>query len=344
MFYEIIEGKYVRCNLCSRRCIIPPGKRGFCLVRENRNGKLYSLVYGKLTSFNMDPITKKPLFHVWPGSVVASISTVGCNFRCQFCDNWVLSQSKDIYGKTFTPKQVVELSKRYGANGISYTYNEPTIFFEFMYDTAKLAKEAGLFNTIVTNGYMTPEAIKTLAPYLLAATVDFKGNGNPDFYQKFMSVNDPSPIYDSLLELKRHGVFIEITNLVIPEYGDKLDDLRRLVRWIIDNLGPEIPFHLLRFFPEYNMIDHYVTPTETLVRHYKLAKKEGLKYVYIGNVPGHPFENTYCPECGVALIRRYGFEILDYKVTSDRKCPNCGAKINVIGDYVKSRGSWFSLL
>ncbi|MCD6510889.1 MAG: AmmeMemoRadiSam system radical SAM enzyme [Thermoprotei archaeon] len=342
MLYTRLEGGRVRCNLCGRRCIIPPGGRGFCLVRENKDGKLFSLVYGKLTAFNVDPITKKPLFHVWPGAGITSISTVGCNFRCLFCDNWVLSQSQEIYGKSFTPERVVELSKRYGAMGIAYTYNEPTVFFEFMYDTARIAKENGLFNTIVTNGYMTPEAVKVLAPYLLAATVDVKGNGNLDFHRKFMSVNDVSPIYEFLLELKRHGIFIEITDLVVPEYGDKLDDLKKLVSWIIENLGPEVPFHLLRFMPDYKMIDHYVTPVETLMKHYKVAKEMGLKYVYIGNVPGHPFESTYCPECGIVLIRRYGFDIVEYNVTKDHRCPKCGAKIPIIGNYVKSNWHWFS--
>ena len=344
MFYEKIGNKTVKCNLCSRRCIIPPGQRGFCGVRENQDGTLVTLVYGKLTSFNVDPITKKPLFHVWPGAGVASISTVGCNFRCQFCDNWVISQSTEIYGKSFTPEKVISYAKRASAQGISYTYNEPTIFYEFMYDTAKLAVKEGLFNTIVTNGYMTPEALDELAPYLLAATVDIKGNGNPDFYRKYMGVPDPSPIYDFLLELKRKGVFIEITDLVVPKYGDSLDDLRKLVRWIVENLGDEIPFHVLRFFPDYKMIDHYPTPTDTLIQHYKVAKDEGLKYVYIGNLPGHPGENTYCPSCGKLLIRRYGFDILEYNVTKDHRCPYCGHKINIIGDYVSGGWYWVSFI
>ena len=344
MFYEKLEDGRVRCLLCARRCVIPPGGRGFCGVRENRNGVLVSLVYGKLTSFNIDPIEKKPLFHVWPGAGVASISTVGCNFRCKFCCNWVLSQSREIFGKTFTPEQVVELAKRLGAQGITYTYNEPTVFYEFMYETAKLATKKGLFNTIVTNGYMTPEAAAELSKYLIAATVDLKGNANPDFYRKFMEVSDVEPIFEFLLEIKRRGVFIEITDLVVPEYGDKLDDLRRLARWVVENLGEDTPFHIIRFFPEYMMIDHYPTPLETLIEHYKAAKEEGLRYVYLGNVPGSPYENTYCPECDACLIRRYGFEIIECNITEDGRCPRCGTKIPLVGRYVPKAPRWASLL
>jgi pyruvate formate lyase activating enzyme len=206
-FWKPVEGKpgYVVCNLCHRRCIIAPNRYGVCGVRKNINGKLYTLVYGLLTAMNLDPIEKKPLLHYKPTSLVLSISTVGCNFFCQFCQNWQISQSrleKGLYGEYVPPEKIVETALRVGADGISYTYNEPTIFYELMYDTAVLAKKKGLFNTMVTNGYMTPEAIDELSKVLDAATVDFKGSGNRDFYRKYMFVPDPSPIYESLLAMK----------------------------------------------------------------------------------------------------------------------------------------------
>jgi len=337
MLYEAVEGDMVKCNLCARRCVIKEGQSGFCRVRKNINGKLYSLVYGKAVSAAVDPIEKKPLFHFHPGSSVMSIATVGCNFRCKFCDNWVISQEEEIYGKNLPPSRVVELALKYNCQGISYTYTEPTIFFEYAYETAKIAKEKGLFNTFVTNGYMTPEAIKTIATYLDAATVDFKGSANPEFYRKISAVPSVEPIFESLMEMKRQGIFIEITNLIVPKYGDSMEDLRKLAKWIVDNLGPETPFHILRFHPDYQLIDVPSTPLETLIKAREIALEEGLHYVYIGNVPGHEGENTYCPNCGELLIERYGFTILNWKITSNGKCPNCGYKLNIIGEY-HSRG------
>ena len=315
MLWESLSDKRVKCNLCYRRCIIPDGATGACIVRMNRDGKLYSRVYGKLTSANVDPIEKKPLFHVYPGGEVMSISTVGCNFRCQFCCNWVLSQETRIYGRTTTPEEVVRWTLEYGAEGISYTYNEPTVFFEFAYDTAKLAKKHNLINTFVTNGYMTPEAIDMIHKYLDAATVDFKGNGNSDFYRKFMGVKDPTLIFESLKAMKERKIFIEITDLVVPNYGDDIEDLRKLARWVVENLGPETPFHVIRFHPDYKMLDVPPTPIKTLEEHAKVAMEEGLKYVYVGNVPGHPLENTRCPECGTEVIKRFGFEIVEMNLT-----------------------------
>ncbi len=333
MLYEIIGKNIVRCNLCSRRCIINENQLGFCKVRKNINGKLYSLVYGKVISAAIDPIEKKPLFHFHPGSSVFSIATIGCNFRCKFCDNWVISQEEEVYGKNLSPNKIIELALKYKCQGISYTYTEPTIFFEYAHDIAKIAKEKGLFNTFVTNGYMTPEAVKTIAPYLDAVTVDFKGSANPKFYKEMSMVPSVEPIFESLIEMKRNGIFIEITNLIVPKYGDSMEDLRKLVRWIIDNLGPETPFHILRFHPDYQLIDVPSTPIEILEKAWRIALDEGLYYVYIGNVPGHKAENTYCPECGELLIERHGFSILTWNLTNENKCPKCNSKINVIGKY-----------
>ncbi|MCD6300981.1 MAG: AmmeMemoRadiSam system radical SAM enzyme [Staphylothermus sp.] len=334
MFWENIGDGRVRCNLCHRRCIIVPGAYGACGVRYNYKGTLYTLVYGLLTAANPDPIEKKPLMHFNPGSCVFSISTAGCNFYCRFCQNWVLSQSrKQLFGEPFEPEEVIKLALSNGCQGISYTYNEPTVFYEFMYDTAKIAKKHGLFNTMVTNGYITPEAIKEIASYMDAATVDFKGGGNKDFYRKFMGVPDPEPIFESLIEMKKAGWWIEITNLVVPIYGDKEEDIRRLARWIIDNLGDETPFHLLRFHPDYLMQNISPTPIETLEKLAKIAINEGLKHVYLGNVWGHPLEHTYCPNCGELVVKRSGLYIIEWKLTNDFKCPKCGYKLNFRGKY-----------
>lgn len=307
-------------------------------MRKNIDGRLYTYVYGLLTAANLDPIEKKPLSHFNPGSAVFSISTPGCNFFCQFCQNWEISQSrleKGLYGMQYTPERVVSEALRLGADGISYTYNEPTIFYEFMLDTAKLAKRSGLFNTMVTNGYMTQEALQELSKYMDAATVDFKGGGNPDFYRKFMGVPDPSPIYDTLLAMKEKGMHVEVTNLVVPLVGDDEDDLKKLARWIADNLGVETPFHLLRFYPHYKMIDYPPTDVQKLDQLASIAREEGLKHVYVGNVWGHPLEHTYCPRCGYKVIERRGFFITKWNLTDDNRCPRCGYKLNIRGSYRK---------
>ncbi|ADI32315.1 AmmeMemoRadiSam system radical SAM enzyme [Staphylothermus hellenicus] len=343
MFWKPLGDGRVVCNLCHKRCIIAPGAFGACGVRYNHNGKLYTLVYGLLTAANPDPIEKKPLMHFNPGACVFSISTAGCNFYCKFCQNWVLSQSRydKIFGEPYDPEEVVKLAIENGCQGISYTYNEPTIFYEFMYDTAKLAKKEGLFNTMVTNGYMTPEAIKELGPYMDAATVDFKGGGNKEFYRKFMGVLDPEPIFDSILAMKKEGWWIEITNLVVPKYGDKEEDIRKLARWIVENLGDETPFHLLRFHPDYKLQNLPPTPLETLEKLAKIAMEEGLKHVYIGNVGNHPLENTYCPRCGELVVKRLGFYIVDWRLTKDFRCPRCGYKLNFKGKFWGSRSQSF---
>jgi len=335
MFWSPLSDGRVRCDLCHRRCIIVPGAYGACGVRYNQGGKLYTLVYGMLTAANADPIEKKPLMHFNPGACVFSISTVGCNFYCKFCQNWVLSQTRrdKMFGEPYEPEEVVHEAKKAGCQGISYTYNEPTIFYEFMYDTAKLAKKEGLFNTMVTNGYMTPEAIREIAPYMDAATVDFKGAGNRDFYRKFMGVPDPDPIYESILEMKRAGWWIEITNLVVPVYGDSEGDLRKLAKWIVEYLGEETPLHLLRFHPDYLLTNLPPTPIETLEKLAKVAMEEGLKHVYLGNVGGHALEHTYCPRCGALVVKRVGFFIIEWKLKDNFTCPKCGYKLNFRGRF-----------
>ena len=331
MLYEKLEDEKVRCDLCARRCLISDGGTGFCLVRKNQGGTLYSMVYAKAISACIDPIGKKPLSHFDPGALVMSIATVGCNFRCKFCDNWMISQEKKIEGRHFPPEEVVNAAKDNGCQGISYTYTEPTIFFEYAYDTAKLAHQVGFFNTFVTNGYMTPEAVKTIAPYLDAATVDFKGGGDPDFYREFAAVPSIEPIYESLKEMKRNDMHVEITNLVVPKTGDSIERLSELAVWIRGALGKDTPFHLLRFHPDYQLTTIPSTNIEALERSYAAAKEAGLNHVYIGNVPGHPYENTYCPNCNELLIKRFSFEITKWNLTKDMRCPACGQEISIKG-------------
>ncbi|MFW9934999.1 MAG: radical SAM protein, partial [Candidatus Thorarchaeota archaeon] len=228
MLYNTLEDNKIECYLCSRRCTIADGKLGYCQVRKNEDGTLYSLVYGKACSANPDPIEKKPLWHFRPGSLVMSVATVGCNFRCLFCQNWQISHEREIIGRNISPEKIVDLALNTGCTGVSYTYTEPTIFFEYALDTAKIAQEKGLFNTFVTNGYMTTEAVNTIAPYLNAATVDFKGNANPTFYKKYCNVPSVDPIYESLKAMKAAGIHIEITNLLVSDVGDDIQEAETL--------------------------------------------------------------------------------------------------------------------
>lgn len=327
MFYEKLENKKVRCRLCAFNCIIPEGKIGICRVKKNIDGKLYSLVYDKLSAANPDPIEKKPSSHFAPGTRTFSIATPGCNWKCKYCQNWDISQGK-IEGIKLTPEEIVQRAKLSNCQGISYTYGEPTIFYELTYDTAKLAHKEGLYNTYVTNGYMNPEPIKKIGPYLDQVTVDFKGSGDEQFMRKFSSAPGPQPIFRALKEYRRQNVFIEITDLIVPKIGDSMEKVKQLVKWIIDNLGKETPLHFLRFFPAYKVNNLPPTPIETLEKAYAIAKDLGMKYVYLGNTGEK--NNTYCPECGGLLIERRGMRMVKNKVKNG-KCPFCGADINLGG-------------
>jgi len=333
MLYKQLPENKVRCNLCARLCTIPDGKVGFCLVRKNEGGKLYALAYGKACSACVDPITKKPLAHFHPGALVMSIATGGCNFRCQFCDNWMISQTNGVQGTEFPPEKVVKAARDNGCHGVSYTYTEPTIFFEYAYDTATLAKKVGFFNTFVTNGYMTTEAVQTIAPVLDAATVDFKGGADIEFYKKFSAVPSVEPIYESLKEMKRGDIHVEITNLVVPKLGDSLERIRELAAWTRENMGKDTPFHLLRFHPDYKLTEIPSTPIATLEKACDVSREVGLNYVFIGNVPGHSYENTYCPNCHELVVKRFSFEIVKWNLTRDMRCPKCGYNIAIKGKF-----------
>jgi pyruvate formate lyase activating enzyme len=333
MLYTQETGKTVKCCLCARRCSISDGSSGFCSVRKNQDGILYTLNYGKAVAFGVDPIGKKPLLHFNPGASVVSIAAAGCNFHCQFCDNWMISQGKEVTENSLLPEEIVRLAKEANCQGISYTYTEPTVFMEYVYDTAKLAHEAGFFNTFVTNGYMTHETVKTILPYIDAVTVDFKAAGNPDFYKTVSAVSDVKPIFEALKELKFAGVHIEITNLVIPKMGDSMHQIKCLAKWINDYLGPNTPFHLLRFHPDYKMSALPVTSIECMETAYLVAKGEGLLFTYLGNVPMHVAENTYCPACSEPVIHRNGFKIAQWDITSDMCCKFCGNHLPIKGKY-----------
>ena len=334
MFYTPLPDGKLKCNLCGRRCVVADGASGVCQARTNKRGVMYTTAYGRSCSSSVDPIEKKPLFHFHPGARVFSVASPFCNFFCRFCDNWVISQQRSAYQTNeMSPSEVVETAQRYTSEGISYTYTEPTTFYEWAYESARLAHAAGLFNTFVTNGYMSPEAAEAISPYLDAATVDFKGAGDPKFYAEVMRVPSVEPIYACLAALKKHGVHIEITNLIVPEYGDSEQRLRELALWIQSNLGPDTPLHILRFYPSYELIDVPPTPIGAIERGVKAAQDTGLRYVYAGNVPGHDGENTYCPKCRNLVVKRSSFEITGWNLTKDMKCTECGEKIPIKGQF-----------
>jgi pyruvate formate lyase activating enzyme len=336
LFRRLPNGR-VQCTACARLCQIGEGQVGLCGIRGVVNGKLYLLVYGKIIAGHIDPIEKKPVVHYKPGSKIFSIATTGCSWLCRYCQNFDISQRRKIEGTNATPAQVVEMASSYACEGMAYTYNEPSIFIEYARDVGRLAREKGMFNIFVSNGYDTPETVGMMRDFLDCATVDFKGSGETEFVRKYVGIPNADPIYQTLLEMKRRTkVHIEITDLIVPQVGDSIDAARRLARWVNDNLGPDTPIHFLRFHPDYKMMEFPSTPVATLERHYEAAKKEGLRYVYIGNVPGHPAENTYCPGCGKMLIERTGYEMGAYNLDDKNRCKFCGYQTPIVGPLSKS--------
>jgi len=334
MFYEKLGENRVRCKLCAHRCKINPGKRGICRVRENCEGSLFSLVYGAVASEAVAHIEIKPLYHYYPGSRAYSVGTVGCNFRCRHCQNWMLSQKapEDAFLETLSPSQLVMQAKMAGCQSVSWTYNEPTVWYEYTYDGAKLAKAAGLGTSYVTNGYITPEALEQIAPYLDAFSVDIKAFSE-EFYRDVCSAK-LAPVLEATLLAKQLGIHVEVVNLIIPTRNDSPYELRELSRWVYENLGKDTPLHFNRFHPHYKMKDLPPTPVNTLDTARSIAIEEGMRFVYVGNVPGHPHENTYCPECGTLLIARGFFEVQEYNISPQKTCPKCGEAIPMVGGYV----------
>ncbi len=330
ILYEKMAADAARCHLCHHECRISLNKRGLCGVRENRAGVLYTLVYGAIIAENVDPIEKKPLYHVYPASRSFSIATAGCNFRCDFCQNYEISQlprdGGNIAGQEVTPATVVERAIKSGSRTIAYTYTEPTVYFEFALDTARLAHERGLKNVFVTNGYMTAAAIEMIAPYLDAANVDLK-SFREEFYHDHCG-SHLQPVLDSLKKMKELGIWVEVTTLLIPHLNDSAGELADIAAFVA-SLGVETPWHISRFHPQYKMTDRSPTPAATLSRASEIGREAGLKYVYVGNVPGSEGENTNCFNCGKLLIERHGFSIK--KVTlRDNACPRCGTVLEGI--------------
>jgi pyruvate formate lyase activating enzyme len=327
MLYRSLSREKVECFLCNHRCQIVPPKFGTCGVRQNREGKLYTHVFGEVIAAHVDPIEKKPLYHFLPKTTSFSIATIGCNFRCPYCQNWQISQvSKrrggSLAGHKLLPKEVVSQAKSHGCQSISYTYTEPTIFYEYAYETSKLAKEEGLANVFVTNGYMTSEALESINPYLDACNVDLK-SFREEFYKDFCRAH-LEPVLDSIRLMKKLHIWVEITTLIIPGENDGEEELSQIARFIA-KLDPDIPWHISRFHPNYEFTDRNATPLDTLRKAFSIGKKEGLRYIYIGNVLGES-EDTSCPHCGQVLIQRQGFFVATQKV-KDSCCSFCGQPI-----------------
>ncbi|MFP3896243.1 MAG: AmmeMemoRadiSam system radical SAM enzyme [Anaerolineales bacterium] len=331
MLYERLSEQRVRCNLCAHRCLIAEGKKGICQVRENREGTLYTLVYGRTITQHVDPVEKKPLFHFYPGTTAYSMATVGCNFRCRWCQNWDISQMVRerhlIMGDEASPRQIVATAQRAHCRSIAYTYTEPTIFFEYAYDTARLAHEAGLANLYVTNGYMTKKMLETFQPYLDAANVDLKAFRD-ETYHKYVGAR-LQPVLDTMRTMKRLGIWLEVTTLVIPGINDDEEELKDAADFVANELGIETPWHISRFFPAYKMADVPSTPVETLGRAREIGLEAGLRYVYVGNVSDEA--STVCHKCGETLIRRTGYGILENRTQPDGRCPNCGTRVAGVG-------------
>ncbi len=331
LFYERLPNKQVRCKLCAHYCLINAGKRGICGVRENKEGKLYSLVYGQPVAQHIDPIEKKPLFHFYPGSLSYSIATVGCNFRCLWCQNWEISQLSSnqdlIEAREVAPAEIVADAQQSGCQSIAYTYTEPTVFFEYSYDIARLARDAGLANIYVTNGYMSEGMLKMLSPYLDGANVDLK-SFREETYQRYIG-GRLQPVLNNLKLLKKMGIWLEVTTLIIPGINDNADELRDIVGFIADELSPDTPWHISRFFPAYKM-KAQITPLDTLERAKEIGLKAGLQYIYEGNIPNNESLNTYCPNCKKLLICRSGF-IVSRNYIQDNCCPDCQTPIVGVG-------------
>ncbi len=328
MFYEKLEKSRVQCHLCPNECVIPDGKRGACHARENRKGKLYSLVYGMPCTAGADPVEKKPLFHFLPGSRTFSIATPGCNLHCRWCQNWQISQSgpDDVKCFDLSPEDVVSHALDKGCDSVAYTYVEPSIFYEYVLDTAKLAHKAGLKNIMVTNGYINQAPLKRLYRHVDACNVDMKGFSE-EFYVKYCG-GHLKPILETIRAVHRMGVWLELTTLVVPTLNDSEESVRKQCGWVKEELGVDVPFHFSRFFPYYKMTHLPPTPPETLEMAYRVAKDCGLKYVYIGNIDIEGSEDTFCPKCGKKIIERNAFFTLEDKnITADGRCGFCRSKI-----------------
>jgi pyruvate formate lyase activating enzyme len=327
MYYEKLSHRRVQCALCFRECVIYEGERGECRNRENRDGTLYSIVYAKPSAVQVDPIEKEPQYHMLPGTSILCFGTAGCNFRCRFCQNWHLSQRslEEINQfRRLDPEDAVSMALERGIPTISFTYNEPTSFYEWVYDTSRCAQEAGLHILWHSNGAMNAAPLRDLLRYTDAVTIDLKGFSDK-VYATYSSA-ELEPVLRTLQVVKEEGVWLEIVNLTIPTVNDDPDDVARMCGWIVETLGPEVPLHFSRFFPAYRMTQLPPTPVETLEHSLRIARESGILFVTLGNVPGHRFNSTFCPDCGEPLIRRVHFQIVENRLL-DGHCPSCGRDI-----------------
>ena len=328
-YFVSLEGGEIRCELCPHQCRVSKGKRGLCRVRENRDGKYYSMVYGNPCAIHPDPIEKKPFFHLLPGTVSFSLATAGCNLQCKFCQNWEISQAspEDVFSYDVSPETIVKKAKEIGAYSIAYTYVEPTIFYEYMLDIAQLTKKAGLLNVTHSNGFISPTPLRNLCKVLDAANIDLKGFSE-SFYRELCS-GELNPVLETLKILKEEKVHLEITNLMIPTKNDEMSMVREMCLWIKKELGTDTPIHFSRFYPLYKLRTLPPTPPSTLEKARAVALSAGLEYVYIGNIPGHEAENTLCPKCKKRVIQRTGYMVGEINLKAG-KCKFCGKPITGI--------------
>lgn len=325
-YYEKLDNRKIKCLLCPRECIIDDLERGYCGVRENNEGVYYTLVYGRACSAHVDPIEKKPLFHFLPGSLAFSFATAGCNVLCKFCQNWEISQSRpeQIESLNLPPDRIAVLAKKNNCASIAYTYNEPVVFTEYMYDTASEGRKAGIKSVMISNGYIQEQPMSDLCSVLDAVKIDLKAF-TERFYTELVA-GHLRPVLDTLVLLRKKNMWTEIVYLVIPGQNDNRQELKDLCKWIVTELGPDVPVHFSRFHPQYRLTNLPSTPLETLKTARQIGMDNGLRYVYTGNIPGDPGENTYCPGCGAMIVRRIGFRVLENKIKNS-KCPSCNYKI-----------------
>ncbi len=329
MFWERMDGGRVKCRLCAHGCVIPDGGRGICRVRENKGGVLHTLIYGLASSAAIDPIEKKPFFHFKPGTYALSMGTVGCNFRCVHCQNWEISQADPStfpYLRRYDPADVLKMARGHGLPTVSWTYNEPTVWYEFTLECSKILKKRGIASVYVTNGYIAEDALKEHAPYLDGMNIDVKAFRD-EFYRKIVGAR-LQPVLETVERAHELGIHVELTYLIIPTLNDSDEEIRDFVRWVCD-ISPEIPVHLSRFHPDYKLTDIPPTPTKRMLRAYEIAKEEGLKYVYLGNFWDPKYESTYCPSCGAMVIERHGYIVRIKGLRGDR-CAKCGARLHFV--------------
>ena len=325
-YYEKLPDRKVRCTLCPWQCVVGPGERGYCDVRANREGTYYSLVYGRIAANHNDPIEKKPLYHFLPGSAAFSLATAGCNVDCKFCQNWELAQQKPeaLYSVAFTPEEVGDYAKRWGCQAVAYTYNEPTVFTEFIHDVALCGRERGLKSVVISNGFINKKPLLDLCGVIDAYKVDLKAF-TEKYYQEVVG-GRLAPVLDTLVTLKSQGVWTEIVYLTVPTLNDDPQEIRNMVKWILQTLGSDVPLHFSRFYPRYKLKNLPPTPVTTLEKLRNIGLDGGLHYVYMGNVPGHEGENTICPNCRKTVIRRVGYRIFENH-TVGGACSFCGQTI-----------------